>query len=171
MVRIAMVLAAVALVSAQAYAQSTPVPGGANQIRGTSVTYPATAFNGVVRLKPIYFGPPRATDKTPGKTPLPAGTRLWAFEAILSNGSTTTYLDQPDITLADKDGITADNDYVDTIGANPANLVQASAARIVRFYVAPLDFVPDHLLYVCKVAKCQALRILLPPQPPAAAAT
>jgi hypothetical protein len=35
------------------------VAGGANQAAGVQVTYPAPLFNGYVRIKPKYFGPPR----------------------------------------------------------------------------------------------------------------
>jgi hypothetical protein len=153
-----MAVTAAALLSAPAGAAPTPAPGGANQIKGTSVTYPATAFSGVVRLKPTYFGPVRAGDKF--GTP-PATKQIWVFEGIVSNGTASAYIDDPTIVLADKDGITADNDATDQLNES-LNLVQAAAARIRRVYFAPADFVPDHILYSCRVTKCPAMRIIVP---------
>ena len=154
--------------AAQVNAQQTPVPGGANQLNGTSVKYPATAFNGTVRLKPVYFGAPRATDKTQSFMQfVPTEKRVWVFEGIVSNGAAALYIDFPDIVLADKDGITADNQVQYGIGDASGGLVQAAAVRMVRFYIAPPDFVPDHILYACRATKCKStMRIILPEQPP-----
>jgi hypothetical protein len=162
-----LVAVATALLASPGNAAPTPAPGGSNQMKGTSAKYPATAFNGVVRLKPTYFGASRPTDKFASA---PAAKQVWVFEGIVSNGTATTYIDDPTIVLADKDGITADNDYVDQLNES-ISLVQAAATRIRRVYVAPSDFVPDHILYSCRVTKCQALRILLPAQVPAPSAT
>jgi hypothetical protein len=162
-----LVAIATALLASPGNATPTPAPGGSNQMKGTSAKYPATAFNGVVRLKPTYFGASRPTDKFASA---PAAKQVWVFEGIVSNGTAKTYIDDPTIVLADKDGITADNDYVDQLNES-LSLVQAAATRIRRVYVAPSDFVPDHILYSCRVTKCQALRILLPAQVPAPNAT
>ncbi|MFN2449247.1 MAG: hypothetical protein ABR508_05565 [Candidatus Baltobacteraceae bacterium] len=131
-----------------------PVMGGANQAAGVQVTYPHTAFNGSVRIKPKYFGPARAQD-TITEQPV-AGKKVMVFDAVISNGRTQPYLDDPSILLSDADGITADTR---SIQPNGIILQQAAAARLyVVFWVAD-GFVPDHIVYTCQSARCRPIRI------------
>jgi hypothetical protein len=149
----ALVLAALVL-PLGAFAKNTPVPGGANQMNGVETTFPATIFNGFVRIKPKYFGPARPQDnviETPSD-----GRVVLVFDGVISDGSTKPYMDDPSILLADADGITADTRSIEP---NGIILQQATAAKLHVVFWAPKDFVPDHLLYACQATKCKAMRI------------
>lgn len=136
------------------FAKSTAVPGGTNQAAGVQSTYPAPAFNGFVRIKPQYFGPPRAQDAI---TETPAdGRQVLVFSGIISNGRTTPYMDDPSILLSDADGITADTRSVDP---NGIILQQAAAAKLYVVFWAPKDFVADHIVFACQSTKCKPIRI------------
>ncbi|MFN2459587.1 MAG: hypothetical protein ABR591_02670 [Candidatus Velthaea sp.] len=139
-----------------------PVTGGANQVGGISAVWPNAVFDGYVRMKPVYFGAPRSTDGLNEK-PID-GKRAWLLEALISNGSTKPFADYPTIALADKDGVTADIRPFDSTNIT-LQLAQAQAARVRRVYWAPLDFVPDHILFTCAATKCRAMRVILPPSP------
>lgn len=136
-------------------AASKTVPGGANQAAGVEVTYPQTVFNGSVRIKPKYFGPARQTDTIP-ETPSDPNKQVLIFDGIISNGRTQPYLDNPQILLADSDGVTADTRSVQP---NGIILQQAAAAHLVVIFWAPKDFVADHLVYTCQSARCKPIRI------------
>jgi hypothetical protein len=136
------------------FAQSTPVPGGANQAAGVQTTYPHPVFNGFVRIKPKYFGAPRPQD-TITETPAD-GRQVLVFEGVISNGRTTPYMDDPSILLSDADGITADTRSVEP---NGIILQQASAAKLYVVFWAPKDFVPDHIVFTCQSTKCKPIRI------------
>jgi hypothetical protein len=131
------------------------VPGGANQVNGVEATYPKTVFNGSVRIKPKYFGPARPQDNI---TEMPAEPDkvVLVFDGIISNGRTQPYLDNPQILLADSDGVTADTRSVQP---NGIILQQAAAAHLVVVFWAPKDFVADHIVYTCQSARCKPIRI------------
>jgi hypothetical protein len=135
-------------------AQKT-VPGGANQAAGVESTYPQTVFNGSVRIKPKYFGPVRPSDTIP-ETPSDPNKQVLIFDGIISNGRTQPYLDNPQILLADSDGVTADTRSVQP---NGIILQQAAAAHLIVIFWAPKDFVADHLVYTCQSARCKPIRI------------
>jgi hypothetical protein len=137
------------------HAKPTPVPGGANQAAGVQSTYPATVFNGFVRIKPKYFGPPRPQD-TITETPVD-GQQILVFSGTISDGRSQAYLDDPTIQLADADGVTADTRSIEPNGI--ILQTQASAARLYVVFWAPKDFVPDHILFTCNSTKCKPIRI------------
>lgn len=138
-----------------AHAKGTVVPGGANQAAGVQVTYPATVFNGFVRIKPKYFGPPRSGKDNIIETPAD-GQQILVFEGVITNGRTTPYMDDPSILLSDADGITADTRSIEP---NGIILQQASGAKLYVVFWAPKDFVPDHLVFTCRSTKCKPIRI------------
>lgn len=138
-----------------AHAKTTSTAaGGANQVNGVQATYPATVFNGFVRIKPKYFGPARPTDsivETPSD-----GQQVLVFEGVLSNGRTTPYMDDPTILLSDADGVTASTRSIEP---NGIILQQAAGAKLYVIFWAPKDFVPDHIVFSCNTAKCKPIRI------------
>lgn len=137
-----------------AHAKTGAVPGGANQVNGVEATYPAPVFNGFVRIKPKYFGPARPQDniiETPSD-----GQQVLVFEGIISNGRTAEYMDDPSILLSDADGVTADTRSIEP---NGIILQQAAGAKLHVVFWAPKDFVPDHLVFSCRTAKCKPIRI------------
>jgi hypothetical protein len=141
-------------------AAPTPVPGGANQIAGVSAVFPATVFNGFVRIKPQYFGPARPQDGVT-ETPSNPGTQVLTFTGILSNGKTVPYMDNPLIVLSDANGVAIDARSVEP---NGIILQQAAGANLKVIFWAPADFVADHLTYTCQSARCQAIRIVFKPK-------
>ena len=154
--RLTTLLAAACLVlPAAAGAAPTPQPGGANQPAGVQSTYPQPVFNGWVRIKPVYFGPERPQDNVI-EHPADPNQRVLVFEGVISDGRTQPYMDDPQILLADSDGVTADTRSIEP---NGIILQQASAAKLHVVFWAPKDFVPDHLVYTCQSARCKAMRI------------
>lgn len=150
-------ICALALTLAAAFVSSAaakPPAGGANQAAGVQVTYPQTVFNGFVRIKPKYFGAARPTDKIV-EQPV-SGKKVLVFEAVISDGRTQPYMDDPSILLSDADGITADTRSVEP---NGIILQQASAAKLLVVFWAPDDFVPDHIVFTCQSTRCKPIRI------------
>lgn len=137
------------------HAKQTVAPGGANQAAGVEVTYPQTVFNGFVRIKPKYFGPPRAGKDSITETPAD-GRQVLVFDGVITNGRTTPYMDDPSILLSDADGITADTRSVEP---NGIILQQAAGAKLYVVFWAPKDFVPDHIVFTCQSTKCKPIRI------------
>ncbi len=135
--------------------KSKVVPGGANQVAGVQAKYPATVFNGFVRIKPKYFGPARPQDNIIEK-PADANTRVMVFSGTISDGSTKPYLDDPLIVLADADGVTV---TARSVQPNGIILQQAAGAKLTVVFWVPTDFVPDHLTYTCQSTRCKAIRI------------
>ena len=135
--------------------KTKPVPGGANQVAGVSARFPATVFNGFIRIKPKYFGPARPEDNIIEK-PADANTRVMVFSGTISDGSTRAYLDNPLIVLADPDGVTV---TARSVQPNGIILQQAAGAKLTVIFWVPSDFVPDHLTYTCQSARCKAIRI------------
>ena len=131
------------------------VQGGANEAAGVESTFPQTVFNGSVRIKPKYFGPARSQDNIT-ETPSDPNKQVLVFDGVISNGRTQPYLDNPEILLADSDGVTADTRSVEP---NGIILQQAAAAHLVVVFWAPKDFVADHLVYTCQSARCKPIRI------------
>jgi hypothetical protein len=136
------------------FAKATPEPGGANQAAGVESTYPQPVFNGFVRIRPKYFGPPRTQD-TITETPAD-GRQVLVFDGVITNGRTTPYMDDPSILLSDADGITADTRSIEP---NGIILQRASGARLYVVFWAPKDFVPDHLVFTCQSTTCKPIRI------------
>ncbi len=135
--------------------RSKTVPGGANQVAGVQAKYPATVFNGFIRIKPKYFGPARPADNIIEK-PADATTRVMVFSGTISDGSTKPYLDNPLIVLADRDGVTV---TARSVQPNGIILQQAAGAKLTVVFWVPNDFVPDHLTYTCQSARCKTIRI------------
>lgn len=154
---LACTLIALALISVPfaATAKSTPVPGGANQVNGVSAAFPATVFNGFIRIKPKYFGPARPEDNIIER-PSDTNTRVIVFSGTISDGSTKAYLDNPLIVLADADGVTV---TARSVQPNGIILQQAAGAKLTVVFWVPKDFVPDHLTYTCQSAGCKVIRI------------
>ena len=150
-----------AVSSAAGVAASTPPPGGANQAAGVEGTFGHPVFNGFVRIKPVYFGPPRANDTLPawGKDAPPTDKQALIFVGVISNGRATPYIDDPSFKLADADGILADTRAMDP---DTFNLPQAAASRVTVVFWAPKDFVPHHILFTCQGTPCKPIRIMLP---------
>jgi|GEM_PF-3023240 len=136
-------------------AKTAVVPGGANQAAGVQSTYPQPVFNGFVRIKPKYFGAPRPQDPI-SEQPADPNKQVLVFSGIISNGRTQPYMDDPQILLADADGVTADTRSVQP---NGIILQQAAAANLYVVFWAPKDFVPDHIVFTCQSTRCKPIRI------------
>jgi len=121
--------------------KSKVVPGGANQVAGVQAKYPATVFNGFVRIKPKYFGPARPQDNIIEK-PADANTRVMVFSGTISDGSTKPYLDDPLIVLADADGVTV---TARSVQPNGSMLEQAAGAKQSVVVWVPQDVGHDQL--------------------------
>ena len=87
--------------SSAAGGTSTPMPGGAYQLKGLNGTMSSTLFNGKIRIKKMSFRAPVPKDDMglqPGQTGI-------VFSCIVSNGTNDRRTGYLSATLADADGI------------------------------------------------------------------
>jgi hypothetical protein len=106
---VALSLMVPALISATvqrgALAAPAPMPGGANQLRGTSGTLASTLFNGKIRIRKMAFREPGPNDHMDQQ----AGQKAIVFTCIVSNGTKSTRVGYLNAKLVDPDGIVLDS--------------------------------------------------------------
>ena len=102
-------LAAVLVTSANAApssanATSTPMPGGAYQLKGLNGTMSSTLFDGSIRIKKMSFRTATSTEMTvqPGESAI-------VFSCIVSNGTNDRRTGYLAASLVDADGIVLDS--------------------------------------------------------------
>jgi hypothetical protein len=86
--------------SSAAGGTSTPMPGGANQLKGLSGTMASTLFNGHIRIKKMSFRAATTEEVTPQ-----SGQTGIVFSCIVSNGTNDRRTGYLNASLADADGI------------------------------------------------------------------
>ena len=87
--------------SSAAGGTATPMPGGANQLKGLSGTMASTLFNGNIRIKKMSFRAPTPKDDMG----LQAGQTGIVFSCIVSNGTNDRRTGYLNASLVDADGI------------------------------------------------------------------
>jgi hypothetical protein len=131
--------------STPAWAQPTPVPGGANQKAGVTGTFSQVLFNGRLRLRGMSL-----KDAVPADNMRPnaAGERALVFRVIVSNGTQRESHGYFDAALSDANGITISGRPLD----DGWTLEQGAAAREAIGFSVPADFVPTKLVLTTAAA-------------------
>lgn len=136
---LAMVVMVCANVTASsADATSTPMPGGAYQLKGLNGTMSSTLFNGSIRIKKMSFR--TATEK---EMPEVSGI---VFSCIVSNGTNVRRTGYLAASLVDADGI-----VLDSYGGDPEEslyTLEPGAAARQSFRFALKDFKPVKLFLI-----------------------
>lgn len=149
-------------------AESTPVPGGANQVKALSGKLGDTIFNGVLRITPQSLAYTTAPDDL-NYVNTSGGKKVMKLTVLLRNGAKDNFTDLMSYTLADKDDVTVDIGS-STLHPGNLNILQGSAARQIAIFTVDPDFVPVKLIVRC--ATCgshsafRALRFTIPSMQP-----
>jgi hypothetical protein len=147
------------------YAAPTPMPGGANQIKGVTGTLSSTIFNGKLRFRQFVLRKSTAAEATPD-----AGGSALTLTYLVSDGMSRKAYGNVSASLVDADGVVLGSHTVGVYGAYYTMDPGASARGILYWYL-PAGFVPVKILMV--PGDGPALRINLKPSdlpatPPAA---
>jgi hypothetical protein len=123
----AFALAQFSLPTAQA---ATPIPGGANQLKGISGGLAATLFNGKVRIRKMTLRAATPAEYTPdsGKTGL-------MFSFLVSNGTSKERSGQFSASIVDADAVTIDGGPLHVYDAYYSLQPGAAGHATLRFIV------------------------------------
>ena len=121
-------------------ATPTPIPGGANQLKGVSGGLSSTLFNGHIRIRQL-----RLRTSTPDEATPDAGGTALTLLYLVSNGTKAERGGNFSASMADADGITISGHpvgvYTATYGLEPGASVRNSF-----FFKPPAGFVPVKIL-------------------------
>ncbi|HEV3155563.1 MAG TPA: hypothetical protein VGZ02_17290 [Candidatus Baltobacteraceae bacterium] len=148
-------------------AESTPPPGGANQISAMSGRVGQRIFNGVLRVTVQTVHDATADDHPEKDLPSP-GQKIIVMRVLLNNGSPGTFDALMIYTLADADSITKtiSQPYVHPAGLN----IEQGASALQTVHVpVDKDYKPVKLLIECGgcpvAMHFRPLRITIPSTP------
>lgn len=123
-------------------AAPTPIPGGANQLRGVSGGLSSTLFNGKIRIWKMALRASTAAEYTPAN-----GQRGIVLSWLVSNGTSSERTGYFASSLADADGVVIDGKAV-TIYSAFYTLQPGAAARQTMQFIVPADYTPTKILLV-----------------------
>lgn len=145
--------------SSAADGTSTPLPGGAYQLRGLDGSISSILFNGNIRIKKMSF-----RTATPKELILEAGETGVVFSCIVSNGTQVIRTGYLAASLVDADGIVLNSYCGDPMESIYALEPGAAARQSFRFTLKN-GFNPVKLLLIEKGNGAQPLfRIALKPR-------
>ena len=124
-------------------AQPTPIPGGANQLKGVVGPLSATLFNGKVRVKKMALRNATAAEYTPS-----GGNRSIVLSFIVSNGTHKARNGQFSASISDADGVVVTSTRLSVYSAAYFGLQPGAAARELLEFIVPNDFKPTKILLV-----------------------
>ena len=167
-IRRSLVCAALALTPvATIAATSTPVPGGANQVKALSGKLGDTIFNGVVRITFSSLNVTTAKEDV-DYVNTSGGKKVMKLTMLLRNGSTDDFTELMSYTLADKDDVAV---AIGGSSLHPGNLhiLQGAAARQIAIFTVDPNFVPVKLIVECATCPAKsafrAVRFTIPAAP------
>jgi hypothetical protein len=123
-----------------AAATPTPVPGGANQMKGVSGGLSATLFNGHVRIRQMRLRKSTADEDAPD-----AGYTALTLLYLVSNGTNVERSGNFSATMADADGITI-NGHIVSVYSATYSLETGQTGHNSFYFVLPADFKPVKIL-------------------------
>jgi hypothetical protein len=85
---------------ARVNAAPTPIPGGANQLKGVTGGLSSRLFNGKMRIRHMQLRPATATEASPA-----AGQTAVAFVYLVSNGTSAARSGNFTASMVDSDGV------------------------------------------------------------------
>jgi len=123
-------------------ATPTPMPGGANQIKGVTGTLSSTIFNGSLRFKKFVLRLSTADEQRadPGSTAL-------TLTYIVLNGMSKNAYGGVGASMADADGVVINGHPLGVYGAY-FSLVPGAGAKGTLLFELPAGFVPVKILIV-----------------------
>src|SRR5579872_5334728 len=127
-----------------ASAAPTPIPGGANQLRGVSGSLSSTLFNGKIRIRKMALRASTPAEFTPA-----TDQRGIVLSWLVSNGTSSERTGYFAASLADADGVVVDGKPV-TVYSAYYSLQPGAAARQTMQFVLPAGYAPAKILLVDK---------------------
>jgi hypothetical protein len=131
-----------ALPNSAVAATPTPMPGGANQIKGVTGSLSATIFNGKLRFKNFVLRTSTADEQRPD----PGGMALTLTYVVL-NGTSANAYGAVSASMADADGVVVNGRPSGVYGAY-FSLEPGAGARGTLLFSLPAGFVPVKILLV-----------------------
>jgi hypothetical protein len=149
-----------------ASAAPTPIPGGANQIKGVTGTLSQTIFNGKLRFRKFVLRTSTPAEATPD-----AGGTALTLTYLVSDGMNKKAYGNITASMVDADSVVIGSHTVGVYGAY-YSMDPGASARGILYWLLPAGFVPVKILMT--PGDGPALRINLKPSdipktaPPAA---
>jgi hypothetical protein len=119
-----------------AVAAPTPMPGGANQLKGLQGTLQSTMFNGKMRVRKMQL-----RLSTPDEQSSSAGETSITFVYLASNGTTSDRHGAFGADLVDSDGVVISGRPT-SVYATYYSLIPGAVARGTIGFKVPSDFTP-----------------------------
>jgi hypothetical protein len=141
--------------SGVALAVPTPIPGGANQIKGVTGTLASTIFNGKLRFRKFVLRKSTAAEGTAD----PGGMAL-TLTYLVSDGMERAAYGNVGASIVDADGVVVAGHSVGVYGAY-YTMQPGASVRGSLYFLMPAGFVPVKILMV--PGDGPALRINLKP--------
>ena len=121
-------------------AAPTPIPGGANQLKGVTGGLASTLFNGKMRIRQMQLRPATATEASPA-----AGQTAVAFVYLVSNGTSAARSGNFTASMVDSDGV-AVNGHSTNVYSAYYSLQPGVPARGTIAFVLDGGFTPVKIL-------------------------
>jgi hypothetical protein len=121
-------------------AAPTPIPGGANQLKGVTGGLSSTLFNGKMRIRQMQLRPATATEASPA-----AGQTAVAFVYLVSNGTSAARSGNFTASMVDSDGV-AVNGHSTNVYSAYYSLQPGVPARGTIAFVLDGGFTPVKIL-------------------------
>jgi hypothetical protein len=121
-------------------AAPTPVPGGANQLKGVSGGLSSTLFNGKMRIRKMQLRAATAAEASPG-----TGQTAVTFVYLVSNGTSAARSGNFSASMVDSDGV-AVNGHSTNVYSAYYSLQPGVPARGTIAFVLDSGFAPVKIL-------------------------
>lgn len=121
-------------------AAPTPIPGGANQLKGVSGGLSSTLFNGKMRIRKMQLRAATAAEASPG-----AGQTAVTFVYLVSNGTSAARAGNFTASMVDSDGV-AVNGHSTNVYSAYYSLQPGVPARGTIAFVLDSGFTPVKIL-------------------------
>ena len=143
-------------VSADAATKLTPIPGGANQLKGVSGKLTSTLFNGHLRIRKMQLRLSTADEASPRD-----GQRAITLTYVVSNGTSRELSGYFNAVVADADGDAVDESIQKS--GTFFDLIPAASARGKNPLIVPSDFKPVKIILTNATDAEPVFRISLQP--------
>jgi hypothetical protein len=121
-------------------AAPTPIPGGANQLKGVSGGLTSTLFNGKMRIRKMQLRPATAAEASPA-----AGQTAVTFVYLVSNGTSAARSGNFTASMVDSDGV-AVNGHSTNVYSAYYSLQPGVPARGMIAFTLDSGFTPVKIL-------------------------
>jgi hypothetical protein len=119
----------------------TPIPGGANQVKGVSGGLTSKLFNGKVRIRQMALRPSTTAEYTPAD-----GQHGLVFSWLVSNGTSSVRTGYFAASISDADGVVIEGKSLSVYSTFYSSLQPGAAARGTIQFVIPAGYKPTKIL-------------------------